>query len=95
MPLPAVRACCVATGAVRQNQGAACARLWPPLIVKSRSFVPKRFPGITGTFGVIKRPNGKLQVTHNGVAVYTYAHEGPTQVLCDNVDGWFAVRPLS
>ena len=70
----------------------ACARLWPPLIVKSRSSVPKRFAGIKGTFGVIKRPNGKLQVTRNGLPVYTYAHEGPTQVLCDNVDGWFVVR---
>ena len=70
----------------------ACARLWPPLIVKSRSSVPKRFAGIKGTFGVVKRPNGKLQVTHNGLPVYTYVHEGPTQVLCNNVDGWFVVR---
>jgi predicted lipoprotein with Yx(FWY)xxD motif len=70
----------------------ACAQLWPPLIVKSRSAVPRRIAGIKGTFGVIKRPNGKLQVTHNGLPVYTYAHEGPTQVLCDNVDGWFVVR---
>ena len=70
----------------------ACARLWPPLIVKSRGSVPKHFAGIKGTLGVIKRPNGKLQLTHNGVAVYAYAHEGPTQVLCDNVDGWFVVR---
>jgi predicted lipoprotein with Yx(FWY)xxD motif len=70
----------------------ACARLWPPLIVKSRSAVPTRIAGIKGTFGVVRRPSGKLQVTHNGVAVYTYAHEGPTQVLCDNVDGWFVVR---
>jgi predicted lipoprotein with Yx(FWY)xxD motif len=70
----------------------ACARLWPPLVVKSRSAVPKRIAGINGTFGVVRRSNGKLQVTHNGVAVYTYAHEGPTQVLCDNVDGWFVVR---
>ena len=70
----------------------ACARLWPPLIVKTRNAVPKRIAGIKGTFGVIRRPNGKLQVTHNGLPVYTYAHEGPTQVLCDNVDGWFVVR---
>lgn len=70
----------------------ACARLWPPLIVKSRSSVPRRLAGIKGTFGVVKRPNGKLQVTHNGLPVYTYAHEGPTQVLCNNVDGWFVVR---
>jgi predicted lipoprotein with Yx(FWY)xxD motif len=69
-----------------------CARLWPPLLVKSRSVVPRRITGIKGVFGVIKRPNGKLQVTHNGLPVYTYAHEGPQQVLCDNVDGWFVVR---
>jgi hypothetical protein len=24
--------------------------------------------------------------------VYTYVHEGPRQVLCNNVDGWFVVR---
>ena len=70
----------------------ACARLWPPLLTKARSAVPKRIPGIKGVFGVIKRPSGKLQVTHNGLPVYTYAHEGPEQVLCDNVDGWFVVR---
>jgi predicted lipoprotein with Yx(FWY)xxD motif len=69
-----------------------CARLWPPLVVKSRSVVPRRITGIKGVFGVIKRPNGKLQVTHNGLPVYTYVHEGPEQVLCDNVDGWFVVR---
>ena len=33
-----------------------------------------------------------LQVKHRGLPVYTYAHERPEQVLCDNVDGWFVVR---
>jgi predicted lipoprotein with Yx(FWY)xxD motif len=70
----------------------ACARLWPPLIVKSRTAAPKRIAGIKGTFGVIGRPSGRLQVTHNGLPVYTYVHEGPEQVLCNNVDGWFVVR---
>jgi len=70
----------------------ACAKAWPPLIVKSASAVPKRVAGIKGTFGVVKRPDGKLQVTHDRLPVYTYAHEGPNQVLCDNVDGWFVVR---
>jgi predicted lipoprotein with Yx(FWY)xxD motif len=69
-----------------------CARLWPPLIVKSRSAVPRTMRGIKGTFGVIRRPDGRLQVTHNRLPVYTYAHEGPNQVLCDDVDGWFVVR---
>ena len=70
----------------------ACAKAWPPLIVKSASAVPRRIAGIKGTFGVVKRPNGKLQVTHNRLPIYTYAHEGPDQVLCNDVDGWFVVR---
>ena len=69
-----------------------CARLWPPLLVRSRVSVRKHVAGIGGTFGAIRRPNGRLQVTHNGLPVYTYAHEGPRQVLCNNVDGWFVVR---
>jgi predicted lipoprotein with Yx(FWY)xxD motif len=70
----------------------ACARAWPPLIVRSRSAVPRRIAGIRGTFGVIRRPDGRLQVTHNRLPIYTYAHERPNQVLCNNVDGWFVVR---
>jgi predicted lipoprotein with Yx(FWY)xxD motif len=68
----------------------ACAKAWPPLYAQGT--VPRRVAGIKGTFGTIRRPNGRRQITFNGLAVYTYAHEGPTQVLCDNVDGWFVVR---
>lgn len=71
---------------------AACAQLWPPLLAKSAAAVPKRVAGIKGSFGVIRRPGGKLQVTYNRLPVYTYVHEGPDQVLCDDVDGWFVVR---
>jgi predicted lipoprotein with Yx(FWY)xxD motif len=70
----------------------ACARAWPPLIVRSRGAVPRRIAGIRGTFGVIRRPDGRLQVTHNRLPIYTYAHERPNQVLCNDVDGWFVVR---
>jgi predicted lipoprotein with Yx(FWY)xxD motif len=69
-----------------------CAKLWPPLIVRRRAAVPARVSGIKGTFGTIKRPDGRLQVTFNRRPVYTYVHEGPTQVLCDNVGGWFVVK---
>jgi predicted lipoprotein with Yx(FWY)xxD motif len=68
----------------------ACAKAWPPLYAKGA--VPRKIRGITGTFGTVRRPDGRRQVTYNGLAVYTYAHEGPTQVLCNNVDGWFVVR---
>jgi len=71
---------------------AACAAAWPPLLVRSAAAVPKRVRGIRGTFGVIRRPDGKLQVTRNGLPLYTYAHEGPGVVRCDNVNGWFVVR---
>jgi predicted lipoprotein with Yx(FWY)xxD motif len=69
-----------------------CAALWPPLLVRSRTAVPAHVTGIKGTFGVIRRPDGKLQVTYNRLAVYTYVHEGPGEVRCDNVNGWFVVR---
>ena len=70
----------------------ACARAWPPLIVRSKAAVPRKIAGISGTFSTIRRPDGRLQVKHNGLAVYTYANESPEQVLCDNVNGWFVVR---
>lgn len=70
----------------------ACERAWPPLVVRSAGAVDRRVFGIKGTFGVIRRPGGKLQVTFNRLPIYTYAHEGPNQVLCNNVNGWFVVR---
>ena len=69
-----------------------CARLWPPLIVKSRSAVPARLPGVKGAFGVVRRPDGKLQVTHRGLPLYAYHNDPPNTVLCNDVDGWFVVR---
>ena len=67
-----------------------CARAWPPLYAKG--VVPTRVRGIRGTFGTIRRRDGRRQVTFNRLPVYTYAHERPGQVLCDDVDGWFVVR---
>lgn len=70
----------------------ACAVAWPPLLVRSKAAVPRKLAGVKGTFGTIRRPNGKLQVTYNKLPIYSYANEGPNQVLCDDVDGWFVVR---
>ena len=70
----------------------ACARLWPPLVVRSGGAVPAHVAGIKGTFGTIKRPDGRRQVTFNRRPVYTYVHEGPTEVRCNDVGGWFVVR---
>jgi len=69
-----------------------CARVWPPLLVKSRSAVPSRLPNVKGTFGVVRRPDGKLQATFRGLPLYAYHNDPPNTVLCNNVDGWFVVR---
>ncbi|MGI9658350.1 MAG: COG4315 family predicted lipoprotein [Gaiellaceae bacterium] len=69
-----------------------CARAWPPLIVKKKAKIRKRIKGVPGKFGTIRRPDGKRQLTHRGLPLYTYAHEGRNQVLCDDVDGWFVIR---
>ena len=68
----------------------ACAKAWPPVLVNGP--VQRRVKGITATFGTIKRPNGKTQLTVNGLPVYIYEHDTPNVVLCDDVDGWFAIR---
>jgi predicted lipoprotein with Yx(FWY)xxD motif len=69
-----------------------CARVWPPLIVKSRSAVPARIANVKGKFGVVRRRDGRLQVTHRGLPLYGYHDDPPNTVLCNNVDGWFVVR---
>ena len=68
----------------------ACAKAWPPVLVKGP--VQRRIKGIDATFGTIRRPSGKTQLTVNGLPVYVYEHDTPNVVLCDDVDGWFAIR---
>lgn len=70
----------------------ACARAWPPYILGKDRVVPAKIAGYKGRFGVVKRPDGRRQLTYNGRPLYTYANEGRGVVLCDNVDGWFAIR---
>ena len=73
----------------------ACAKAWPPVIVKKGVVVPMHVTGIKGDFGTIRRANGARQLTFNKRPLYTYAHEKPSQVLCNNVDDWFAVKVRS
>ena len=68
-----------------------CTAAWPPVYVKGT--VQKRIKGVSATFGTIKRGT-KRQLTINGLPAYTYHHDPAGVVLCDKVDGWFAVRPL-
>jgi predicted lipoprotein with Yx(FWY)xxD motif len=69
-----------------------CAKAWPPVLVKKGVVVPMHYAGIDGDFGTIRRPDGSRQLTLDRRALYTYAHEKPGQVLCNNIDNWFAVK---
>ncbi len=70
----------------------ACTKQWPPVLLMKGERVKAMTAGIKGEFGTITRPDGTTQLTWNRQPVYTYEHDTANVVLCDNVDGWFAVR---
>lgn len=74
----------------------ACARAWPPYIVKSR---PRAGKSVTARLlGTTRRANGSLQATYAGRPLYYYVGDRkPGQILCQNVmefgGVWRVVRP--
>ena len=73
----------------------ACARAWP---VYYKSGTIRAGTGVKRSLiGTTRRRDGRLQLTYNGWPLYYYAHEGPGQILCQNVDEfgglWLVVRP--
>jgi len=74
----------------------ACARAWPPYVVKTR---PKAGAGTTASLlGTIRLGNGSRQVTYAVKPLYYYVGDRePLQVLCQNVVEfgglWLVVRP--
>jgi predicted lipoprotein with Yx(FWY)xxD motif len=70
----------------------ACAKAWPPVLVRTGVRVPMHVEGIMGDFGTVRRRDGTRQLTLDRRPLYTYADEKPGQVLCNNVNGWFAVK---
>ena len=72
-----------------------CARAWPPVLTKAR---PAAGRGVRARpLGTTRRRGGKRQVTYAGRPLYYYAHKGPGEVLCHNVDLngglWWVVGP--
>jgi predicted lipoprotein with Yx(FWY)xxD motif len=62
----------------------ACAKAWPPVYTKGR---PTAGPGARkALLGSIRRRDGRRQVTYAGQPLYLYAHEGPREVRCHNVN---------
>ncbi len=72
-----------------------CAAAWPPVYTRGK---PVAGRGVRKSLlGTIRRRDGRLQVTYRRRPLYYYAHEGPGQVLCHNVqlNGglWWVVGP--
>ena len=72
----------------------ACAEAWPPVLTEGG---PQPAGGVKGNLlGTTERDDGSTQVTYKGQPLYYYAHEGPGDVTCHNVDEfgglWLAVN---
>ncbi len=72
-----------------------CAAAWPPVLTKDAPVAGKGLD-VAG-LGTTERRDGSLQVTYRGHPLYYYAHEGPGEVRCHNVDlnggFWWVVGP--
>src|SRR5262249_39959496 len=73
---------------------ASCSVLWPPLVI-SAGAKPVAGPGLDARkLGTIKRPDGRLQVTYNGLALYRDVYDKWGQATGQGQDRlWFAVTP--
>lgn len=61
-----------------------CADAWPPVYTTGR---PVAGPGVRRSLlGTTRRRDGRRQVTYAGKPLYYYAHEGPGEVKCHNVN---------
>jgi predicted lipoprotein with Yx(FWY)xxD motif len=52
---------------------AACLRVWPPLTVRSSKTKLKAGPGVHGHLGILRRSDGRLQVTLRGRPLYRFS----------------------
>jgi predicted lipoprotein with Yx(FWY)xxD motif len=74
----------------------ACAKAWPPYLVKSRL---RPGAGVAGKLlGTVRRADGSLQATYAGHPLYYYVGDRrPGQILCQNVTEfggvWRVLRP--
>jgi predicted lipoprotein with Yx(FWY)xxD motif len=52
-----------------------CAQIWPPVTVGSRSTQLVAGSGVRGTLGIVRRPDGRLQVTLAGRPLYRFSSD--------------------
>ena len=72
-----------------------CAEAWPPVLIEGK---PRARGGARQSLlGTLRRRDGSRQVTYAGKPLYLYAHEGPGEIRCHNVDLngglWWVIGP--
>jgi predicted lipoprotein with Yx(FWY)xxD motif len=73
----------------------ACAKLWPPLLVKAGA-KPTLGAGLSSAkVGTVRRPDGGTQVTYNGYALYRYAPDKKAGDVKGQAlfKAWYAIAP--
>lgn len=64
-----------------------CAQVWPPALTTSGN--PPSSPGVAGKFGTLMRPDAGVQITFNGMPLYTYVGDSqPGQDNGQGIDGF-------
>lgn len=59
-----------------------CTKFWKP-VVASAADVDAANSALGGEFGTVDRPDGKSQLTHEGLPLYTFAEEGAGELKGD------------
>jgi len=78
---------------------AACAVLWPPVVLSHGATGPVAGSGVdTAALGTTARADGSVQVTYHGWPLYTWtADTGPHMARGQGLDNeggyWYAIRP--
>ncbi len=73
-----------------------CAKNWPPLTLDPHGQLKVTVgPGASGELSAITRDDGSLQVTYNGMPLYSYAQDtAPGDTLGQGVgDKWYVAQP--
>jgi predicted lipoprotein with Yx(FWY)xxD motif len=69
-----------------------CTQDWPPLLVPT---LPTRVPGVSAPLGLLKRPDGTLQLTLGGHPLYRFAgDQRPEDVRGNGIgEDWYPLAP--
>jgi predicted lipoprotein with Yx(FWY)xxD motif len=70
----------------------ACVATWPPLRIAHGVRIARRVPGLPGAFGTVRRPDGAIQLTRNGLPLYGFVADAPGTARGKGVGGFRVVR---